>query len=334
MPWGLTRFAYSPEPVAKTCLTDRPKKPPSLSPPGWRATGGFCSWPTAKARPFAAFHSTLPGPSAPSRARRISTTGSRYSRSATWTVRARPRGSSIPWASRTRQGGCTSPTATTTKSKSSTRRPAWSETVLGTGKRGTVSIRRNSPSRADLSIAGGKLYIADTNNQVIKVADTSGRNVRVLRDRRSHAAKEPRADAGRIRVEGNRQGLVADGASGGRRRVAVRVRVPSPRRLQAQQGSSDYLPTACGRADRARRGEPAQQASRRHARGQRATRRTSRFPPRSSRATPSSRWCISFTYCRGGVSGLCKLGSEHWTVPIDVAESGGESSIPLTAQVR
>ncbi len=125
IPWGLTRFAYSPEPVAKTCLTDRPKRPLSHSPPDWRATGGFCSWPTAKARPFAAFHSTLPDPSAPWRARRISTTGSRYSRSATWTARAQPRGSSIPWASRTRQGGCTSPTATTTKSKSSTRRPAW-----------------------------------------------------------------------------------------------------------------------------------------------------------------------------------------------------------------
>jgi hypothetical protein len=43
---------------------------------------------------------------------------------------------------------------------------------------------------------------------------------------------------------------------------------------------------------------------------------------------------LSFTYCRGGVSGLCKLGSEHWTVPIDVAESGGESFIPLTAEVK
>jgi hypothetical protein len=42
---------------------------------------------------------------------------------------------------------------------------------------------------------------------------------------------------------------------------------------------------------------------------------------------------LSFTYCRGGVSGLCKLGSGHWTVPIEVAAGGGESAIQLTAEV-
>jgi hypothetical protein len=42
---------------------------------------------------------------------------------------------------------------------------------------------------------------------------------------------------------------------------------------------------------------------------------------------------LSFTYCRDGVGGLCKLGSERWTVPIEVSATGGESSVHLTAEV-
>jgi hypothetical protein len=42
---------------------------------------------------------------------------------------------------------------------------------------------------------------------------------------------------------------------------------------------------------------------------------------------------LSFTYCRDGVGGLCKLGTERWTVPIEVSASGGETSVHLTAQV-
>jgi hypothetical protein len=42
---------------------------------------------------------------------------------------------------------------------------------------------------------------------------------------------------------------------------------------------------------------------------------------------------LSFTYCRDGVGGLCKLGTGRWSVPIEVSATGGESSVHLTAQV-
>jgi hypothetical protein len=42
---------------------------------------------------------------------------------------------------------------------------------------------------------------------------------------------------------------------------------------------------------------------------------------------------LSFTYCRDGVGGLCKLATTRWTVPVEVAPTGGAASVPLTAEV-
>jgi DNA-binding beta-propeller fold protein YncE len=59
-----------------------------------------------------------------------------------------------------------------------------SETFLGTGQAGTqdgegAQAAFNEPG--GLSIAGGKLYIADTNNHLIRVADLATRRVETLR---------------------------------------------------------------------------------------------------------------------------------------------------------
>ena len=42
---------------------------------------------------------------------------------------------------------------------------------------------------------------------------------------------------------------------------------------------------------------------------------------------------LSFTYCRDGVGGLCKLGTTHWTVPVEIAPTDGAAFVPLTAEV-
>ena len=127
------------------------------------------------------------------------------------------------------------------------------ETLLGTGKRGDGLNPPEFAEPGGLSVAGGKLYIADTNNQVIKVADTSGRNIPRVLEIEGLAPPRANEQLPDDLLEGNGQSLAADGASGGGRRAAIGVRVSSPRRLQAQQRSSDYVPAASGRADRSSR---------------------------------------------------------------------------------
>ena len=43
---------------------------------------------------------------------------------------------------------------------------------------------------------------------------------------------------------------------------------------------------------------------------------------------------LSFTYCRDGVGGLCKLGTAHWTVPVEVAADAKQTSVSLTAAIH
>jgi hypothetical protein len=43
---------------------------------------------------------------------------------------------------------------------------------------------------------------------------------------------------------------------------------------------------------------------------------------------------LSFTYCRDGVGGVCKLGAAHWTIPIEVTTDAKQTSVNLTAAVH
>ncbi len=207
------------------------------------------------------------------------------------------------------------------------------ETLLGTGKQGDSL---NPPELAEpggLSVAGGQLYIADTNNQAIKLADTSGRNVRVLEIAGLAPPKlhEQAPDEFASQDTAKATLPTAHLAAGDALRLDFSFQLPADCKLNKE------APITC----RLRAAEPtsmlaASQLSKRHA----AT-----LEPDSAKARVSIpaalkpghavlEVALSFTYCRGGVSGLCKLGSEHWTVPIDVETSGGASSIPLTAEVK
>jgi DNA-binding beta-propeller fold protein YncE len=205
------------------------------------------------------------------------------------------------------------------------------ETLLGTGKRGDGLNPPEFAEPGGLSVAGGKLYIADTNNQVIKVAETSGRNVRVfeiegLAPPKTHE-QTPDEFASKETVKTSLPTVHL--AAGDALRLEFSFHLPADCKLNKE------APITC----RLRAAEPtallaASQLSKRHAATLEADKAHVLIPAALKPGHAVLEVALSFTYCRGGVSGLCKLGSEHWTVPIDVAESGGESSIPLTADVK
>ena len=90
-----------------------------------------------------------------------------------------------------RRTRCTSPTPTTTRSRSSIRARRPATRIAGTGKPG----RDDSPAAFDepagLSAAGGKLYVADTNNHLIRTIDLAQQQSRGdVRDQGTRAAKD------------------------------------------------------------------------------------------------------------------------------------------------
>jgi thiol-disulfide isomerase/thioredoxin len=208
-----------------------------------------------------------------------------------------------------------------------------SETLLGDGKRGDGVQPAEFAEPGGLSVAAGQLYIADTNNHAIKVADPSGRSIQAIEidglappapaheqppddfvAKRASKASVPtvRVAAGEsLRFEFSFQ-LPASCKLNKEAPITCRLRAGEPTELLASDVLSKRHPaTLEGTGDKASLTIPAKL--------------------KSGRALLDV--VLSFTYCRDGVGGLCKLGSGRWTVPIEVSATGGESSVHLTAEV-
>jgi thiol-disulfide isomerase/thioredoxin len=205
------------------------------------------------------------------------------------------------------------------------------ETLLGTGKRGDGFQPAEFAEPGGLSAAAGQLYLADTNNHAIKVTDTLGRNVQTLEIEglSPPSAHEPAPDEFGAKGASKTALPTVHVAAGSELRFDFSFNLPSGCKLNKE------APITC----RLRATEPSallasDQLSKRHhvtlGDGDKAS---VSLPAKLKSGRAIVEVALSFTYCRDGVGGLCKLGSERWTVPIEVSATGGESSVHLTAEV-
>ena len=204
------------------------------------------------------------------------------------------------------------------------------KTFLGTGKRGDSLDPPEFAEPGGLSAAGGKLYIADTNNHAIKVADLSTRQVtRLAIEGLSPPAAPPvreddqeDAKASAVAVEPQRV------AAGDSLVLDFSFKLPAGYKLNQSGPISCRLrtssPTDLVSADeltRSRRGE---------FEGQKAT---VRLPLTGKKGSMTLETSLTFTYCREGRGGLCKLGTTRWKVPIELSAEGKQKAVPLTAAI-
>ncbi len=206
------------------------------------------------------------------------------------------------------------------------------ETLLGTGTRGDALKPAQFAEPGGLSFAAGRLYIADTNNQAVKIADALGQSVQSLEieDLLPPAVHEPAADEFAAKGTAPAALPAVRVAAGDTLSFDFSFKLPEGYKLNKE------APITC----RLRAVEPTEllaknQLSKRHhvtldAEGGHAS---VSIPTAHKSGRAMLEVALSFTYCRDGVGGLCKLGSARWTVPVEVATSGGASSIPLTAEV-
>jgi hypothetical protein len=206
------------------------------------------------------------------------------------------------------------------------------ETLLGTGKRGDSLQPAEFAEPGGISVAAGNLYIADTNNQTIKVADTLGRNVQTLEIEGLSSptrAREPAADEFAPKGTAPATLPAVQVAAGDALRLDFSFKLPAGYKLNKE------APITC----RLRAAEPtdllaANQLSKRHpVRLDGEGKASASIPAALKSGRALLEVALSFTYCRDGVGGLCKLGSGRWTVPIEVSASGGEPAVQLTADV-
>ena len=195
-----------------------------------------------------------------------------------------------------------------------------SVTFLGTGKPG---FRDGDMAQfyepGGLSIADGKLYIADTNNHAIRVVDLQSKQVTTLQI----IGLSDRADTGMADVWPNLREITlpVQTMRQGQGRLLIDVAIPTPYKLNP--GSPiEYRVEVEGHAP-----QP----------GKLTVVKNGQFPLQVPLALATDSKAItatvSFVYCRDGDAGVCIIQSLRWTVSIQTANEGSEE-LRLTHQLQ
>ncbi|MGH8010153.1 MAG: hypothetical protein ACREQ3_24430, partial [Candidatus Binatia bacterium] len=186
-----------------------------------------------------------------------------------------------------------------------------SVTFLGTGESG----RRDGEAAqfyepSGVSIADGKLYIADTNNHAIRVADLHTKQVATL----PITGLSNGTDTQRAGVWPNLEEvrLSPQTLRPGQSQLVLNVAIPAPYKLNPGSPLEYRIEMEGG---------PPQASTRTSVKdGQFPL----QIPLTVARETTGIRAALSFVYCRDGKEGVCVIKSLRWIIPVQTASEGSE----------
>jgi hypothetical protein len=237
-------------------------------------------------------------------------------------------------------------------------------TLAGTGRPGRSDAPAQFNEPAWIMAAGGKLYVADTNNHLIRMIELKDGRVSTL-SLAGLAPPKPLAANGRPSLAGadqERLPLAVVRPENGMIRFDVTLRFPSGYKINPQAPPAYWIEPAGESTPHAPRegvgGTPhAPREGERHAeRDEYGTaaggpvRRTSlehlvrldkslasfpiELPVDADSGRDALRIGLSYYYCREGAEGLCKVGSVVWTVPLELKPDAPATSIALVHRVE
>ena len=221
-------------------------------------------------------------------------------------------------------------------------------TVAGTGKpggsepgTGDEPAEFNQP--AGISYAAGKLYIADTNNHLIRTVDLQlGNRVGTLsiKGLQPPQPADAVADAKKPAVnkrDGNKPSFVnplevkVSAATvkvvDGKLRLAVKLKLPLGFKINAL-APMRYFPEAVaesGAVERAALGKAVK-----------IDPPSDEFEialPAAASGEDTLKISLGYNYCQAGADGVCKIGSVIWTIPVKISPEADNASIPLEFEV-
>ena len=199
------------------------------------------------------------------------------------------------------------------------------------GKPGTAATF-NEP--AGLTYAAGKLYVADTNNHLIRMIAIDG-NHRVgtllIDGLDPPAAPKPAADNRPSFKDAEQVALTAakvkptDGAV----HLAVQFELPSGFKINALAPMRYWIEAqgSTGPLDRANFGKF--QKLKHPAAGF-----DIRLPVKESAGSETITLSMNYYYCQEGESGVCKIGSVVWTIPLQLTPDGDSKPVPVSLKVK
>ncbi|HEX4132961.1 MAG TPA: thioredoxin-like domain-containing protein [Pirellulales bacterium] len=206
------------------------------------------------------------------------------------------------------------------------------ETVAGTGKPGHDDAAGRSAQfdePAGISAAAGKLYVADTNNHLIRVVDLRSSDqvstlpIAGLQPPRPAEPATPPMDDTKYTVVSPMRLAARDGAV----TIGVVVELPegwkinplAPMQYRAEPGGSK------GPIDRAALGKAVKL-------DRPSQRLEIRLPVTAAAGDDRVRIALNYYYCQDGREGLCKAATAAWEVPLTVAADAPATAEPLVAK--
>ncbi len=209
------------------------------------------------------------------------------------------------------------------------------QTIAGTGKPGSRDAPPEFDEPAGLAVAGRRLFVADTNNHLIRVVDLDHRAVSTLTIPGLQPPKPPaETPAARLRNAARQRVPTANvRPQQGRIRLRVEIKLPAGFKINP-------LAPMAYRVDPAEAKGSAAGPVRADALG-----KSVRIP------TPATQFEIPLTvdgshgdqpldvavdyyYCREGAEGVCRMGTVVWTVPLSLSPEAKSDSVSLEHQVR
>jgi hypothetical protein len=201
-------------------------------------------------------------------------------------------------------------------------------TLVGTGEPGSDDEAGTFDEPAGIAHAAGKLFVADTNNHLIRVIDLATRQVATLA---IEGLKPPSLP--KVAMKPSFQGALqeklakstltpADGAV----HLKVSLEFPSGWKINTLAPMSYWLDSVQkeGPLDRTRLGN------------RKLDKPAAQFDiavPVTGEGEDELRVSMNYYYCQEGDEGLCKVGSVVFTVPLTVAADGSSTPVVLRHKV-
>jgi DNA-binding beta-propeller fold protein YncE len=205
-------------------------------------------------------------------------------------------------------------------------------TIAGTGKPGSSDDPPAFDEPAGIAAAAGKLYVADTNNHLIRVIDLDNDHrvsTMALEGLELPASpEEPPAKAfkgaksitvppARVRVEGDKL------------RLGVTLDLPAGYKLNPL-APPRYRVTAAGSAGPLDRAALDKAVSL----DEPLSAFTIELPVKATSGEVELQLLVNYFYCKEGSEGLCKAASVVWSVPVTLSDDANDSVVPLKLKIE
>ncbi|MFP6764015.1 MAG: hypothetical protein VB858_10360, partial [Planctomycetaceae bacterium] len=200
-----------------------------------------------------------------------------------------------------------------------------SVTWIGDGTAGTRLAPARLHEPAGMAIAGGRLFIADTNNHRILTVPLDGDASQVqefsiagLRPPESTLPARTAIPTGKGDLVSKLQKI----APGKTLKIQIQLRYPDEFKL------NDLAPVRVRVNAEKQSLLAADILARSHKATVSGNTATVLLPMQATSGSSTLRISVNYSYCRGGTSGLCKLHTVRWTVPVEVV-TGGAAALSL-----